>query len=367
MSAGATDAPAAGGPRRARVRRGPRRGSRSRGIVCDIAAWRGHARGRRRPARGLHTVRALSRPARRDRRRRRLARLRLLRRHHRPVRLGRRCDRGLRRADHAPDRAPATGTRGLQRVGAGDRRRRGRDRDRTAGRRRRAQPRRAGGRGCVRALQPEHGADQPRDRCERREAVQGRDPLDAQRHDAALRADGLGVADPRRPLAALPRALGRARRAAARDRSLPTLDVPGAPRDAACADRPAHGPRQPPPLPRPARARARRLAGAGLSAQPLPRGHRRLQAHQRPLRPSRRRQGAGAARDEAPPGRRGLPARRGRVRDPAPRPRRGRRCDRRAGHRRAGSPATSSTPRARSPSAPGSRPCPRRESSATSS
>src|SRR5438876_826435 len=81
-------------------------------------------------------------------------------------------------------------------------------------------------------------------------------PIEPALDDHHLRADGLGRARPRRALAAVAAALGRARRAAARDRPLPALDVPGAARDAACADRPADGPRQPPPLPGAAGARA---------------------------------------------------------------------------------------------------------------
>ena len=90
----------------------------------------------------------------------------------------------------------------------------------------------------------------------------------------------------------------------------------------------------------------------------LPR-HRRLQADQRPVRPSGRRPRPLAGRRAAAPGRRGVPARRRRVRGPAARRRRRRsaleiaRVDRRA-HRREPTSARS----ARSPSAPASRPIP---------
>src|SRR5437867_3513848 len=60
-----------------------------------------------------------------------------------------------------------------------------------------------------------------------------------------LRADGLGRAHARRALAALAGALGRARRAAARDRALPALHEPGAESHAPGPDRPADRARQP--------------------------------------------------------------------------------------------------------------------------
>ena len=177
--------------------------------------------------------------------------------------------------------------------------------------------------GRDRGARPLHGQrdpDQRRRRDERAEARARGCAVELLGHATPFRADGLRSADPRRPLGALSGSLRRAHRSAARDRALPAFDVPRVARDAARADRPADGARQPPPFPRSARARARRLVRAGLSAQRLPDRHRRLQADQRPLRPSRRRQGAGAARHPTPPGRRGVPARRGRVRHPPPRP-----------------------------------------------
>ena len=67
-----------------------------------------------------------------------------------------------------------------------------------------------------------------------------------------------------------------------------------------------------------------------VTAQPLPRRRRRLQADQRPLRPPGRRPGPLAGRDAAAPDRRGVPARRRRVRAAASRLRRGQRAHRRA-------------------------------------
>ena len=194
---------------------------------------------------------------------------------------------------------------------------------------------RAGARRGGHPLRGQPAADQPRRQRQLAEADRAGRPH--QHHDLghAVRVDGLCGLDARDPLAAVAVPLGRARRPAARDRALPALDVPGAAGDAARADRPADRARQPPPFPRPARARARRLARAGLSAQPLPGRHRRLQADQRPLRTSGRRQGARPAGDEPPPGRRGVPARRRRVRDPAARTRRGRLADRGRGDHRA--------------------------------
>ena len=110
---------------------------------------------------------------------------------------------------------------------------------------------------------------------------------------------------------------------AARDRPLPALDLPRTPRDEARADRSADRARQPPPFPRPARARADRGRAERAQLQPLPRRRRRLQARQRPLRPPCRRPRALPARDDAAPERRGVPARRRRVRAPASRLRRG--------------------------------------------
>ena len=82
------------------------------------------------------------------------------------------------------------------------------------------------------------------------EAVRHRRAVEPLGHRPAVRADGLGGADPRRPLGALAAALGRARRPAARDRALPALDLSRAARDATRADRSAHEPRQPSALPR---------------------------------------------------------------------------------------------------------------------
>ena len=280
---------------------------------------------------------------------------RLLHRVDRALRLAGRRRRRHGRADHAPARASPADPGDLQRGRDVDRRRRLRRCDRAvAGRRGRARLR-PGHRGRLRLLQRQPDPDQPRGRRQRAQAVQDRRAHERRCHGHAVCADGVGGPDARHPLAALAVPLGGARRAAARNRALPALDLPRAARNAAGADGPAHRARQPPPLPRPARARARRLAGAGLPAQPLPRGHRRFQEDQRPLRPSRRRQGACPAGDEPAPGRRGLPARRRRVRDPPPRPRRGGRAHRcRVDHRadlRRG-PADRRDP---SPSAPGSR------------
>ena len=272
-------------------------------------------RGDRRVAGGIHARRALSGPARRDRHRRRLARLRLLHGRDRALRLAGRRRRRHGGADHAPARASPADPRRLQRGRDVDRRRgRGRD-DRAGARRRRRARLRAGRPRRLRLLQRQPDPDQPRRRRQRAQAVQDGRAHEHRGHGHAVRADGVGGAHARDPVAALAVPLGRARRPAARDRALSALDLPRAARDAAGPDRPAHRPRQPPPLPRPARARARRLAGAGLPAQPLPRGHRRLQEDQRPLRPSRGGQGARPAGDEPAPGRRGLPARRRRVRD----------------------------------------------------
>ena len=136
-------------------------------------------------------------------------------------------------------------------------------------------------------------------------------------------------------------------------------------RDPPRAHRPAHGARQPPPLPRAAaaRARARRRARRhGLAL--LPR-HRRLQAGQRPVRASGRRPHPLAGVGTAPPGRRVVPARRRRVRGAAPGPRRAAGARHRALDRRSGSPRPSSARPARSRSAPASRPSRSTDASAT--
>ena len=76
-----------------------RRGGRD--FVRRLASRRGDAGGDRRPARGVDARRALPGPARRDRHRRRLARLRLLHGRDRALRLGGGRDRRPRGADHA--------------------------------------------------------------------------------------------------------------------------------------------------------------------------------------------------------------------------------------------------------------------------
>ena len=132
--------------------------------------------------------------------------------------------------------------------------------------------------------------------------------------DVDLHADGICSARARRALAALAAALGRARRPAACDRSLPALDVPRAPRDEARSDRSADRAREPSPFPRTTRARAAGGRTERRPLQPLPHRRGRLQAHQRPLRPSRGRQRPLAARDGAAPERRSIPVGRRRVR-----------------------------------------------------
>ena len=141
--------------------------------------------------------------------------------------------------------------------------------------------------------------------------------------------------DAGRPLAALAASVRGARRAPARDRALPALDLPRTPRDEARADRSADRARQPQAFSRPARARADRGRAKRVQLQPLPRRRRRLQARERPLRPPCRRPRPVPARDDAAPERRGVQARRRRVRAHAPRLRRergreDRRRDRRA-------------------------------------
>ena len=144
----------------------------------------------------------------------------------------------------------------------------------------------------------------------------------AREHDAddcAVRVHGLGCADADRPLGAPAGALDRARRPAAGDRSLPALDPQGHAGDATRPDRPAHGSRQPSELPRAAPARARRRGARGLVARALPRRLRRPEERQRPLRTPGRRPRARPGRLAPAAGRRGVPARRRRVRGaPAP-------------------------------------------------
>ena len=83
-------------------------------------------------------------------------------------------------------------------------------------------------------------------------------------------------------------------------------------------------------------------------AQPLPRRHRRLQADQRPLRPSGRRPRARPGRVAPAPGRRELPARRRRVRrPPAPGSTSARRRSRSPARSSSGSPRSSSSRSAR--------------------
>src|SRR5436305_18140 len=82
---------------------------------------------------------------------------------------------------------------------------------------------------------------------------------------------------------------GGARRAAACDLALPTVDAPRAPRDAPRIDRPADRSWQPSSFPRALAARVADRRRGWHSAHALLRRHRRLQDDQRPLRSSGRR------------------------------------------------------------------------------
>ncbi len=111
----------------------------------------------------------------------------------------------------------------------------------------------------------------------------------------------------RRALGPLAVPVRRARRPRRRDRAVPALGTPGAEGHAARADGSADRAREPPAL-----LRAARTGGArGRQREPalhLPPRRGRLQADQRPLRPSRRRPGARQGRRPAPAGRRSVPA-----------------------------------------------------------
>ena len=177
---------------------------RGRGFVRRLTARPGHAGRDRRPARGLDARRALPGPARRDRHRRRLARLRLL---HAPTIVLYGWEAGvivgfaapvmqllehrppIRVAYNASVLAVAAVVAGaaiapLRGDGAPTRLRPGR------------------GRGS-RPLHGQPAPDQPRRRRQRAEAVPGGRADEHLDHDPAVRADGLGCADARRPLAAL--------------------------------------------------------------------------------------------------------------------------------------------------------------------
>ena len=191
-------------------------------------------------------------------------------------------------------------------------------------------------------------ADQRGARRQLRQAVLQADLGQREADDGAVRADGVGGADARRALGALAGALDGARRPAARDRALPALDVRGAEGDAARAHRPAdRASATTATSTSGCSASSRRRSRTATVAHALPRRHRRLQADQRPLRPSGRRPRARAGRGAAAAGRRELPARRRRVRRPPPRPRRARRRRGRALDRRARRARRSSTRSAR--------------------
>ena len=127
----------------------------------------------------------------------------------------------------------------------------------------------ARGRGVRLLLGRQPRPDQRGARSQRRQAVLQADLGQREADDGAVRAHDVGGPDARRPLGALACALDGARRPVARDRALPAVDVRGAEGDAPRADRPAHGPRQPPPLPRATAARARAGGAASRSRSRL--------------------------------------------------------------------------------------------------
>ena len=178
-----------------------------------------------------------------------------------------------------------------------------------------ADPRRAGrGLRVPLLLGRQPHPDQRHPRCELRPLVLHDREGEHHADDGAVRVHGLGGADADRPLAAPAHPVDRARRPAAGDRPLPALDSQGHAGDATRADRPAHGSRQPPQLPRAPSARARRRRARGLVARALPRRLRRPEERQRPLRTPRRRSRARPGRVAPAAGRRVVPARRRRVR-----------------------------------------------------
>ena len=173
-----------------------RRGGRD--FVRRVATRRGDAGRDRRPARGVDARGALPGPARRDRHRRRLARLRLLHGRDRALRLGGRRDRRPRGADHAHARAPAADPRLLQRVDARNRRDGGRIGDRATPRRRRHAGLRASARRSAHALRGQPAADQPRRQRQLAEADRAGRPHQHHHLGDAVCADGLGGIDARR-------------------------------------------------------------------------------------------------------------------------------------------------------------------------
>ena len=294
-------------------------------------------RGDRRPARRVDARGAVPGPARRDRHRRRLARLRLLHGRDRALRLG-----GRRRSSASRRRSCTSSSTGRRSASPTTRRS---SRSRLSWPALAIAPIRGDGAVLVfgsgrgrgtRPLQRQPASDQPRRQRQRTKGVRaGRahQPLD---HDPPVRADGLRRVDARRCSGSARRSSPR-RSSARCSRSRST----SARRSGSCGRCGSRSPTRLTGLGNHRHFHDRlerelaRLAGAGLSAQPLPGRHRRLQADQRPLRPPGRRQGARPAGDEPPPGRRGVPPRRRRVRDPAARTRRGRRTDRSRGDHRA--------------------------------
>ena len=182
-------------------------------------------------------------------------------------------------------------------------------------------------------------------------AAQALDLLDG----GAVLDHGLGEPHARRPLGALAAPRDCARRPARRDRALSALGLQRAQGDAARAHGSAHGARKPPTFSRAAAARPRQGAERRVRAHRLPARHRRLQADQRPLRPSGRRPRARAGRGATAPGRRGVPARRRRVRAPLAAPRRARRTVHRPVRHRPRRARRNASTAALSRSPPGSR------------